>query len=105
MEGLIQKPSVMNGIKVCKGCVHNLFEYKHGHDLTCLRSEDFGMSHKQKEDAIQKKDESKLFKSGLHLTCQMQHEKALDWRWIFYAGTAVSSYISSCCYWPGCSCD
>jgi hypothetical protein len=51
----IQKPSVINGSKVCKGCIYPSSVYKHGHDLTCPSSEYFGMTLKQKQDAIQEK--------------------------------------------------
>jgi hypothetical protein len=52
---LIQKPSVLNGTKVCKGCTHHSSVYKHGHDLTCPKSDYFGMTQHQKSDAIKEK--------------------------------------------------
>jgi hypothetical protein len=57
--GSIQKPSVINGTKVCKGCILHLSVYKHGHDLTCPKSEYFGLDQKQKQDAIQEKRQIK----------------------------------------------
>jgi hypothetical protein len=49
----IQKPGVMNDSKVCKGCIYHSSVYKHGHDLTCPKSDYFGMTQKQKKDMIQ----------------------------------------------------
>jgi hypothetical protein len=51
----IQKPSVLNGTKACKGCTHHLSVYKHGHDLTCPKTDYFGMTQQQKSDAIKEK--------------------------------------------------
>jgi hypothetical protein len=59
----IQKPSVINGTKVCKGCILDSSVYKHGHDLTCPKSEYFGLNQKQKEDAIQEKRRIKALKT------------------------------------------
>jgi hypothetical protein len=58
----IQKPSVLNGTKVCKGCTHSSSVYKHGHDLTCPKSDYFGMTQKQKSDAIKEKKRMQALK-------------------------------------------
>jgi hypothetical protein len=58
----IQKPSVLNGTKACKGCTHHSSVYKHGHDLTCPKSDYFGMSQKQKSDAIKEKKRMQALK-------------------------------------------
>jgi hypothetical protein len=59
----IQKPSVINGTKVCKGCILHSSVYKHGHDLTCPKSECFGLNQKQKQDAIQEKRQIKALET------------------------------------------
>jgi hypothetical protein len=60
----IQKPSVINGTKVCKGCTLHLSVYKHSHHPTCPRSECFGLTQKQKQqDAIQEKRQIKTLKT------------------------------------------
>jgi hypothetical protein len=59
----IQKPSVMNGMIACKGCIHHHSSvYKHGHDLTCPKSEYFGMTAKQKSDSIKEKKQMQALK-------------------------------------------
>jgi hypothetical protein len=58
----MQKPSVLNGTKVCKGCTHHSSVYKHGHDLTCPKSDYFGMTLKQKSDAIKEKKRMQALK-------------------------------------------
>jgi hypothetical protein len=45
---LTQEPSIMNGSKVCKGCVYHSSVYKNGHDLTCPKSDYFGMTQKRR---------------------------------------------------------
>jgi hypothetical protein len=55
----IQLPSVTNGSEVCKGCMFHLSVHKHGHDLTCSKSECFGMTQKQKQEAMQEKKRMK----------------------------------------------
>jgi hypothetical protein len=59
---LIEKPSVLNGTKVCKRCIYPLSLYKHGHDLTCPKSDYFGMTQRQKSNAIQEKKWMQAFK-------------------------------------------
>jgi hypothetical protein len=59
----IKKPSAINGSKVCRGCIYPSSVYKHGHDLTCPSSEYFGMTQKQKQDAIQEKRRMKALKT------------------------------------------
>jgi hypothetical protein len=46
---LIQKPSVLNGTKVCKGCIYHLSVYKHVHDLTCPKSDYFGITQTEEQ--------------------------------------------------------
>jgi hypothetical protein len=58
----IHKPGVINGSKVCKRCIYPSSVYTHGHDLTCPSSEYFGMTRKQKQDAIQEKRRMKALK-------------------------------------------